>query len=214
MAADIMAEMRTKTIEVPGVGEVTLVKNPRARRYSISITAALKVRVNIPWLGTYLAGERLARSNSGLIAQRIEAMRTRVEAKHDSPENAGIAELSPEQRAALVGQLRRRAHEELPALVQHYASQMGVSYHRLFIKHNSSNWGSCSVRRNINLNLNLMRLPSDLRTYVILHELCHLVHMNHGPRFHALLQSCCSTYIAPDADERILSRRLKRYMLI
>lgn len=206
--------MRTKTIEVPGVGEVTLCKNPRARRYSISITSKLKVRVNIPWLGTYLAGERLALSNAELIAHRIESMRARVSAKHDRPENADIAGLTPEGRDAYVGRLRKQAHEVLPELLHRYAVQMGVEYNRLFIKHNRSNWGSCSVRRNINLNINLMRLPEDLRAYVILHELCHLSQMNHGPQFHALLQSSCRAFIAPDADETQLSRRLKRYMLI
>jgi len=205
---------RTKVIELPGVGEVTLVKNPRARRYSISITSALKVRVNIPWLGTYLAGERLARSNAELIAARIQAMKGRVSAKHERPENADVASLGPEQRVALVEQLRREAHEVLPGLLEKYARLLGVSYNRLYIKHNRSNWGSCSVRRNINLNLNLMRLPEDLRTYVILHELCHLAQMNHGPQFHALLQSACRQHIAPEADEAALSRRLKKYMLV
>lgn len=209
-----MASMRTKVTEVPGVGEVTLVKNPRARRYSISITSALKVRVNIPWLGTYLAGERLARSNAALISQRLEAMRSRIAARNERPENDDIAALSPEERESYIRELNARAHRELPGLLQHYAALMGVQYNRLFIKHNRSNWGSCSVRRNINLNLNLMRLPEDLRAYVILHELCHLSQMNHGPQFHALLQSACRAFIAPDADEARLSRRLKRYMLI
>lgn len=206
--------MRIKTIEIPGVGEVTLVKNPRARRYSISITSSLKVRVNIPCLGTYLAGEALARSNAGLISRRIEAMKARVSAKHERPENAGVSELPAGRKAALVESLRKQAREQLPGLVQHYADLMGVSYNRLYIKHNRSNWGSCSVRRNLNLNLNLMRVPEDLRTYVILHELCHLTHMNHGPQFHAMLQTACKRFIAPDADEAVLSRRLKRYLLV
>lgn len=199
---------------MPGVGEVTLVKNPRARRYSISITSALKVRVNIPWLGTYLAGERLALSNAALISQRIEAMRARITARHIRPENADIADLSPELRDRLIADLRRQAHEVLPGELRRCADLMGISYNRLFIKHNRSNWGSCSVRRNINLNINLMRVPPELRTYVILHELCHLAHMNHGPQFHAMLQAACRAIIAPDADERLLSRRLKQYCLI
>ena len=66
--------------------------------------------------------------------------------------------------------------------------QIEAMYGRVFIKNNSSNWGSCSARGNINLNLNLVRLPQLLRDHVILHELCHLRHPNHGPEFHALLE--------------------------
>lgn len=63
------------------------------------------------------------------------------------------------------------------------------------IKHNSSNWGSCSRAGNINLNLNLIRLPEPLCDYVLLHELCHLKEPNHGPRFHALLERLCLSNI-------------------
>ncbi|MDY5407408.1 MAG: M48 family metallopeptidase, partial [Candidatus Cryptobacteroides sp.] len=51
--------------------------------------------------------------------------------------------------------------------------------------------GSCSRAGNINLNLNLVRLPEPLCDYVILHELCHLKEPNHGPKFHAMLEQLC-----------------------
>ena len=76
----------------------------------------------------------------------------------------------------------------LPRRLSELAERYGFSYGRVFIKHNSSNWGSCSARGNINLNLNLVRLPQLLRDHVILHELCHLRHPNHGREFHALLE--------------------------
>ena len=69
-----------------------------------------------------------------------------------------------------------------------------------------SNWGSCSELGNINLNLNLMRLPEHLRDYVMLHELCHLRHLDHGPEFHALLESLCPGH-------RALNRELRSYKL-
>ena len=62
----------------------------------------------------------------------------------------------------------------------------------MVVKHNSTNWGSCSARGNINLNLNLVRLPEPVCDYVLLHELAHLRHPDHGPGFHALLEKLCS----------------------
>ena len=68
------------------------------------------------------------------------------------------------------------------------ASRYGFVYNRVAIKHNSTNWGSCSTKNNINLNLNIVRLPSVLRDYILLHELCHLRHHDHGEGFHLLLE--------------------------
>lgn len=106
-----------------------------------------------------------------------------------------------------VKQLRAEAKAYLPARLKELAELNGFRYNQVRIKHNVSNWGSCSVKGNINLNLNLMRLPEELRDYVMLHELCHLKHLNHGPQFHALLESVCP-------EHRRLQRQLKDYKLI
>lgn len=106
-----------------------------------------------------------------------------------------------------VAQLRLQAKEYLPKRLSDLASKNGFEYNQVRIKHNVSNWGSCSSKGNINLNLNLMRLPEDLRDYVLLHELCHLKHMNHGPEFHRLLESVCPGH-------REYRRRLREFKLI
>jgi len=91
-----------------------------------------------------------------------------------------------------VGQLRAEAKAYLPGRLKELAEVHGLGpYNRVSIKHNISNWGSCSTKGNINLNLCLMTLPKDLQDYVMLHELCHLKEMNHGPRFHALMEMVC-----------------------
>ena len=106
-----------------------------------------------------------------------------------------------------VVELRKQAKAYLPGRLAELAAQHGFSYNQVRIKHNVSNWGSCSVKKNINLNLNLMRLPAELQDYVMLHELCHLKYMNHGKEFHALLESVC-----PNHKE--LRRQLRDYKLI
>lgn len=106
-----------------------------------------------------------------------------------------------------VAELRKQAKAYLPGRLAELAAQHGFSYNQVRIKHNVSNWGSCSVKKNINLNLNLMRLPAELQDYVMLHELCHLKYMNHGKEFHALLESVC-----PNHKE--LRRQLRDFKLI
>lgn len=98
-------------------------------------------------------------------------------------------------RDVLVEVLREEAKILLPQKLSYFSDQYGFHFHKVTIKHNSSNWGSCSRAGNINLNLNLIRLPEPLCDYVLLHELCHLREPNHGPRFHALLERLCLSNI-------------------
>ena len=92
--------------------------------------------------------------------------------------------------------LRSQAKATLPGRLASLAARHGFEYRKVFIKNNVSNWGSCSSLGNINLNLRLVTLPPELADYVMLHELCHLRYMNHGPQFHALLESVCPGHLA------------------
>ena len=107
----------------------------------------------------------------------------------------GAPELDRLLRQALAEVLRTEAKLILPKRLAFFASRFGFSCGKVTVKHNSSNWGSCSARGNINLNLNLVRLPEPLCDYVILHELCHLRHPDHGPAFHDLLEKLCTDNI-------------------
>ena len=106
-----------------------------------------------------------------------------------------------------VEKLRSEAKESLPPRLRELADLHGFQYNRVFIKNNISNWGSCSSKGNINLNLRLVTLPEELRDYVILHELCHLKYLNHGKDFHALLEKVCPGH-------RELAKELKQYRIV
>lgn len=62
------------------------------------------------------------------------------------------------------------------------------------LKYNTSNWGSCSTKSNINLSSRLLLVPRLVREYVIIHELSHLTHMNHSKQFWNLVESICPDY--------------------
>lgn len=105
-----------------------------------------------------------------------------------------------------VERLRAQAKATLPPRLSQLSDVHGFKYNKVFIKNNVSNWGSCSSLGNINLNLRLVTLPQELQDYVMLHELCHLKYLNHGPEFHALLESVCPGH-------RELARRMKEYKI-
>jgi predicted metal-dependent hydrolase len=79
--------------------------------------------------------------------------------------------------------LRKEAKVILVNRCKELALDMGIGLNNIRVKNMKTRWGSCSVKRNINLNIHLMRLPDHLLDYVIYHELVHTIHPNHGPLF-------------------------------
>ena len=64
-----------------------------------------------------------------------------------------------------------------------YQPQLGVKPKTIEIVESRTNWGSCSSDRKISFNYNLVMAPIDVIDYVVVHELCHLIHMNHDRSF-------------------------------
>ncbi|GEM_PF-2522261 len=86
------------------------------------------------------------------------------------------------------------------------------SYNRLSIKDNSTNLGSCSSRRNINLSMHLIRLPKLYCDYVIVHELCHLVYMNHSKYFYDLVSRALGTDARKCRDNLLRLERSHQFL--
>ena len=64
-----------------------------------------------------------------------------------------------------------------------WAEKIGVNYNRIAIKSMKTKWGSCSSKKNLNFNYKILFLSEKDRDYLIVHELSHLVHMNHSSKF-------------------------------
>ncbi|MDR1680527.1 MAG: M48 family metallopeptidase [Prevotellaceae bacterium] len=93
------------------------------------------------------------------------------------------------------------AHEILPARIARLSAQSGLPFTQLLIKRTVSYWGLCAPDNSITLNIHLMHLPVHLIDYVILHELCHTRHKNHGPSFWELLNSLTGGHAREYAKE-------------
>ena len=164
-----------KIVADPEIGEVVFRKSTRARRVAIRVHPVRGVTVSVPYMVPYAAAMAFFKLKRGWV---LEALRRQKERMKDAPAAA------PGEIEAL----RRQAKAELPLRLAELAARYGFTYNKVTIKHNSTNWGSCSARGNINLNLNIVRLPHPLRDYILLHELCHLRHHDHSHAFHLLLE--------------------------
>ncbi|MFA7500215.1 MAG: SprT family zinc-dependent metalloprotease [Sulfurimonas sp.] len=98
------------------------------------------------------------------------------------------------------------AKNYLTQRAQHYAKEMALSYNTIKFRKMRSRWGSCSSRGTITFNTELIKIDRRLIDYVVVHELAHLVHMNHSKKFHDLV----SQYIP---DSRGLIQELKYFCL-
>ncbi len=78
-----------------------------------------------------------------------------------------------------------------------YAKQVGVSPIAVDIKDYKSRWGGCSIDARIYYNWKIIIAPHSVVDYVVVHELCHLVHQDHSKKFWKLLST-----IIPDYTER------------
>ena len=100
---------------------------------------------------------------------------------------------------------RFEARRILPERLHKLAKIHGFTFNKITIRNNKRNWGSCSSKNNISLNLQMMKLPDELIDYILLHELVHTKIKNHGPFFWEALDKC-TNYRA-----RELSREVKKY---
>lgn len=78
--------------------------------------------------------------------------------------------------------------------IQFYCQKLNISVPTLRLKSQKTRWGSCSNKQNINLNWLLIKTPLEIIDYVILHECCHLIHMNHSKDFWNLVQKFMPDY--------------------
>lgn len=92
--------------------------------------------------------------------------------------------------------LQREARRVFEARCRHFAARLGVQYKRLCLSSARTRWGSASVNGSIRLNWRLIHFALPTIDYVVVHELSHLIEMNHSPRFWAVVRA-----VLPDFEQ-------------
>ncbi len=112
----------------------------------------------------------------------------------------------PKKRSQKSGAHYLKHKEEARAIiladVQRLAPLCEVVVKRVAIRDQRRRWGSCSSLGNLNFNYRLAFVPSHLREYVVVHELCHLKELNHSPAYWTHVQA-----VLPDYEKRVAELR-------
>ena len=171
--------------DVAGIGRVSVAVSNRARYTRITLTRDGTIRLTIPQRAC------LKRARAFLESKRPWIRRHQQDVR-------------PTGTHPAIG--RAEARRFLTHRVRELAEAHGFRYNRVFVKNQRTLWGSCSARNNINLNIHLLRLPEELRDYVIVHELTHTRHKNHGKAFWNEVSRIVG-------DAKALQKQLRRHKL-
>ena len=150
-------------------GEVIVRKNPLARGVRFSVSTSGRLQMSVPPYTSEFLAKRFLNSNREIIRSKLPT------------KDPGEQRARDYQKKVLM----KKAKEYLPYRLEYYAKLYGYSYDKCRLTHANTRWGSCSSNRTISLNIGLMKVPEQLRDYVIVHELAHLNHMNHSKDFWA-----------------------------
>jgi predicted metal-dependent hydrolase len=163
-------KMKSKTIELDGIGQILFERSNRAKRINISVKPFRGVRVAVPYRVSFDKALQFAQSKKSWIRKHMNKMRAVEE------ENENFIKNSTEIN-------RAEARKKLVNRLNELSEKHGFTYNKVFMRNQRTRWGSCSSKNNINLNIKLIRLPDEMIDYVILHELVHTRIKNHTKEF-------------------------------
>ena len=200
--------------------EYTIRRSPRARRIRVKVDPYAGIEVVIPQrAGKRQAHEAVAELRPW-IEKRLreaEAARRRLEAPpgtvpflgahlrlHYDPNRARVQRKHDElhlpaanAHEALERWYRTQARAQIAPRLDHATSALGTRHTTLAIRNQRTRWGSCSSTGAMSFNWRLMLAPEPVLDYVVWHEACHLVVMDHSKRFWSLVERHVTGYREP-----------------
>lgn len=156
------------------VWKINVVRSAR-KSIGLQIDSDLVVTLRVPYRMSDKEVKRFVEEKTPWIEKHMNKMKERL----------SVDEAFPEERLTMeeIQKLADEALKVIPERVAFFAPQVNVTYGRITIRNQKSRWGSCSAKGNLNFNCLLMLAPPEVLDYVVVHELCHRLEMNHSARF-------------------------------
>ena len=166
----------------------TLIRSNR-RSCAISITPDGQITLRVP---IDITGQEIER----LLNKKRHWIITKYLEMQEHAKNRPVSDLTDTQRIALEKRYIAAAKDYFPKRAAYYSQFTGGSYNRITVRDQKTRWGSCSAKGTLSFNWRLMLAPPAILDYVVVHELCHLSHMNHSAAFWQKVESVYPDYRA------------------
>ena len=195
----MISKKKEKTYEIKINGLVipyTLVKSSRRKTLSIQIGAGGKMTVRCPYYARKWAIDSMLKEKSEWIYKNyLESTQRTTITDSDTPSDGNYRVPSKKSEdPAIVNKHKKYARKIFEAKVAYYNQFTGGNYTSIAIRDQKTRWGSCSGRGTLSFNWRLILAPPEILDYVVVHELCHLTHMNHSKEFWKLVESVIPDY--------------------
>jgi predicted metal-dependent hydrolase len=172
-------EMKTGPIEY------TLKRSARARNIRLSIYRDARVEAVLPNGLSLDKLEEFIQKKSDWILKKTAFFKKRFsECDFILPEASRRNYLAAKKESERI--IRPR--------VNHFCSLYDVNYKKITIRNQKTSWGSCSRNGNLNFQWRIVHLPEELFDYIIVHEICHLLELNHSSKFWKLVERTIPGY--------------------
>lgn len=166
-----------------GQGAVCMMrKSRRARHVRLALYRDGRVILTLPFFISYRRGRMFLESKREWIREKTKNLAS-------CPENILQRGSKKEYR-----DFREPARQLVEERLKHFQQSYAVVWKRVSIRNQKTRWGSCSRRGSLSFNYRLLLLPAHLRDYIIVHELCHLLELNHSQRFWVLVAQSFPDY--------------------
>ena len=166
--------------------DIVVIRSDR-RSFAIEIGMDKKIKVRVPRRASKAQIEEMLKAKHDWILKTLDKIEQRNSAGTHELEEAVLSSKE-------VKKLKKEARKRLTSLTEYWAEKIGVSYGRISIRGQKTRWGSCSSKGNLNYNYLLMLCPDDVIEYIVIHELCHRIYMNHSKRFWEKIEEFCPNY--------------------
>ena len=227
--------MPQQVVQIKHIGKVTFSKNRRSKNIKLSVKPDKSVMVSYPFYVTLKEALAFVTGHTEWILkqqQKMEQRKTRIETrdelltwthritflqgetnrvmKRGEQIQLIVQDFDSETSRAFIENVltevyRMEAKMHLPKRLSTLAARHGFSFNKVTIRDNRRNWGSCSSKNNISLNLQMMKLPEELIDYILLHELVHTEIKDHSPNFWKRLDE------VSNGQARQLARQVRKY---
>ena len=196
---------------------IALNRSPRSRRFTLRVRAASRdVLLTMPARASFKAAREFAERHSAWIGVRLARLPRPVAFEHSAktplrgidhtivhrPGARGVVWLEAGEHGPLIcvagdgphvprrvaDFLKREALKDIEAAVARHARAIGVQPRRIAVRDTVSRWGSCSSTGRLSFSWRLILAPPFVLDYLAAHEVAHMVHMNHSPRFWSLVR--------------------------